>query len=26
VMIVHVDYGQFIQPSPTDDFQAGVEW
>lgn len=26
VMIVHIDYGQFIQPSPTDDFQAGVEW
>jgi hypothetical protein len=26
VMIVHIDYAQFIQPSPTDDFQSGVEW
>lgn len=24
--LVHIDYGQFIQPCPTTDFQAGVEW
>jgi hypothetical protein len=25
-LMVHIDYAQFIQPSPSDDFQEGVEW
>ena len=24
--IVHIDFGQFIQPSPTESFKAGLEW
>jgi hypothetical protein len=25
-LMVHIDYAQFIQPSPSDSFMAGVEW
>jgi len=25
-LLVHIDYGQFVQPCPTLDFQPGLEW